>query len=127
MATILIVDDEEMIRSMLQQALTKDGHDIFIANNGKEAIETAQQQPLDLLITDLVMPVQNGLDLIMEIRKNHPDIPIVAISGGGGLESHFNYLSVAELIGAHSIFKKPLELSEFRRKIDELLARKSSK
>lgn len=121
MATILIADDEEMLRGMLRQALSKDGHEVLEASNGVEALNLSQSTHVDLIITDLVMPEKNGLDLIMELKKTHHNTPIFAISGGGGIETNYDYLSVAKLIGANSIFSKPIDLASFRHEIAKAL------
>ncbi len=125
MATVLIVDDEEMLRGMLRQALKKDGYDILEASNGNEALELSNTHEIDLLITDLVMPGKNGLDLIMELKKGQHNMPIIAISGGGGIDTNYDYLSVARLIGATSIFSKPIDLGQFRNTVSNLLKSKT--
>ena len=121
MAQILVVDDEDMLRAMLKQALTKDGHTVLEARNGLEALDVAKQNEIDLIITDLVMPEKNGLDLIMGLKNLKKNAPVLAISGGGGIDSNYDYLSVAKLIGATAVFSKPLDLSAFRSEVEKNL------
>lgn len=119
--TVLIVDDEEMIRAVLSQLLTKDGYNIVQAGDGDAAIKACTGQNIDLIITDLVMPTKNGIDLIMEIKRSQGNIPIIAISGGGGIKGTFDYLSVAKLIGAQEIFPKPIDFDKLRKSVVALL------
>lgn len=119
--TILIVDDEEMIRMVLQQLLTKEGYHVLQAEDGDGAVSVCHGQHVDLIITDLVMPKKNGIDLIMEIKKKQGNIPVIAISGGGGIRGSFDYLSVAKLVGAHEIFPKPLDLDGLKKATARLL------
>ncbi|MBI3772608.1 MAG: response regulator [Gammaproteobacteria bacterium] len=119
MAHILIVDDDPAILALLSEALLLDGYKVITATNGHEAKELCHHD-IGLIITDLVMPEQNGLDLIMDITRKYPNIPIIAISGGGGIKSNFfDYLSVAKLIGATHTFEKPFRICDLKYKIKE--------
>lgn len=122
MAKILVVDDEQNIRNILRESLKHEDHDIFEASTGQEASEVLASQAIDLVITDLVMPGKTGLDLIMEIKELHPDLTIIAISGGGGINGRFDYLPIAQLIGANNIIKKPFSINEIKRSVSDLLA-----
>ncbi len=122
MARILIVDDEQPIRQILLDALEIDKHEICEAGSGQEAMALVQEQVFDLLITDLVMPEKNGIDLIMEIKDKYPQMRIIAISGGGGITGRFDYLPIARLIGAGSILRKPFRLPEIRSMVRQVLA-----
>lgn len=122
MAKILVVDDEQNIRNILRESLKRDEHEIFEAGTGQEATEILSSQAIELVITDLVMPGKTGLDLIMEIKEKHPDLTIIAISGGGGINGRFDYLPIAELIGANNIIKKPFSINEIKKSVSDLLA-----
>ncbi len=124
MAKILIVEDEEQMRSVLREALERDNNEIIEARDGLEA--SSLYEGVDLIITDLVMPEKNGLDLIMEIKETRPDIPIIAISGGGGITGRFDYLPISKIVGAKSIFNKPFSLRELRDQVALLLHEKGS-
>lgn len=112
--TILIVDDEESLRTLLADALSGDKYAVIEAENGKQAAEILRKQTVDLLITDIVMPEQDGISLIMQLNDFAPDIPVIAISGGGGIQSGFDYLPVSKLIGANAVLRKPFKLNELR-------------
>jgi len=122
MAKILIVDDEQNIRNILCETLKKDEYEIFEASSGQEAIDILDSNAVDLMITDLVMPGKTGLDLIMEIKEKIPEINIIAISGGGGINGRFDYLPIAQLIGANNIIRKPFSMADIKKIVSDLLA-----
>ena len=96
---IIIIDDDDQIREMLKQMLAREGYEILTASNGKEGIRLYRERQTDLIITDIVMPEKDGLETIMELRKDFPEVKVIAMSGGGrnGPES---YLQVAKRLGA---------------------------
>jgi CheY-like chemotaxis protein len=113
MARILIIDDEDELRSMLRQMLEQAGHEVTEAVNGAEGIQIYERDAPDLIITDIIMPEKEGVETIIALRRANPDLPIVAISGGGRLEAT-DFLSMAKKLGARHTLAKP-----FRR--DQLL------
>ena len=98
MKRILVVDDEEQIRSMLTQMLEYEGFVVDTAANGEEAMDLITKHPYDLIITDMIMPVKDGLKLIMELMQDYPDQRILAISGGGAIKAE-RYLTMANYLG----------------------------
>jgi CheY-like chemotaxis protein len=120
MAGILLVEDDHDLRTMLKSSLQKGSHLIIEASDGKEALQKFKSLLIDLVITDLVMPEQDGIGLIMELKKLKPDIKIIAISGGGKA-GPANYLSIAETLGADAVFAKPFSLNSFQEKVEEIL------
>lgn len=121
MAGILLVEDDYDLRSMLKSSLEKGKNLIIEASNGREALNKFKSSLIDLVITDLVMPEQDGIGLIMELKKIKPDIKIIAISGGGKAGPS-NYLSIAETLGANAIFSKPFSVIAFQEKVDQILS-----
>ncbi len=122
MARVLVIDDEASIRLMLKETLEQDGHKIVEALNGEEALKMFGLDQFDLVITDLVMPRKNGIDLIMDIKHQAPNSRIIAISGGGGMSGRFDYLPIAELVGADAILSKPFMLQELKDTVSQILA-----
>ena len=114
MARILIIDDDEDVRTMLCVTLAQAGHTVIEARNGKEGLELFQHANADLLITDIVMPEKEGLEVLMELRKKHPPVKIIAISGG-------DYLHMAKLMGAAKVLAKPFSTNVLIEAFDELL------
>jgi len=120
MSNILVVDDDTSILVFIEQALSGE-HEIFTSETVAGAEKISKNTPIDLLIADLVIPEKNGIDMIMEFRKIHPDIKIIAISGGGGITGRFDYLPIAKLVGAIDTLKKPFTISELRTSINNVL------
>ena len=114
MARILLIDDDDSVRTMLCLTLTHFGHTVIEARNGKEGLELFQHANADLLITDIVMPEKEGLEVLMELRKKDPPVKIIAISGG-------DYLHMAKLMGAAKVLAKPFSTNVLIAAIDELL------
>ncbi|MDT8400885.1 MAG: response regulator [Bacteroidales bacterium] len=119
MAGILLVEDDNDLRMMLKDALEKRKHIITEASNGREALNKFKSPVTDLVITDLLMPEQDGIGLIMELRKMQPGIKIIAISGGGKIGPS-NYLNVAKTLGADAVFPKPFNLNSFIEEVEKL-------
>jgi len=95
---------------------------VLDAENGVEAVKICMDTNIDLLITDIVMPEKHGIDLIMELSEKLPDLPIIAISGGGGVTGRFDYLEIAPLVGANNVLRKPFQASELRQLVEGILA-----
>ncbi len=122
MATILVVDDEESVREMVSEVIRQCGHSVVTADSVAKAKVIFTSQAIDLVVTDLVMPEQSGIDLILEFRQIKADVKVLAISGGGGITGRFDYLPIASLVGAGAILKKPFSINEFSNKLEELLS-----
>ena len=121
MKTILVVDDDENIRNLIRDALENHEYHIYEACDGDDACNIIKSNQFDLIITDIVMPNKNGIELIMDMIKLKLDTPIIAISGGGGITGRFDYLPIAKLIGAVYIIEKPFDISFFRKTIAQAL------
>jgi len=111
--SILVADDEEDIRLLLEQWLKPLGHVVFLARNGPEALKVARGQVVDLLVTDILMPDGDGLMLIEGLKKTHPTTRVLAISGGGRYMDGQEYLRIAEGFGANAALMKPFNRDKF--------------
>jgi CheY-like chemotaxis protein len=120
MASILIIEDDVSVRALLKTLLARSGHSVREASDGQEGIHLFRTAPCDLVITDLIMPRKEGLETIIDLRQEFPDLKIIAISGGNR-DNRENYLKTAELCGASRIFHKPFKNTELLSAIDELL------
>ena len=121
MAQILIIDDEAPVRRFVARALEKQGHGLYEAADGGEALRILAARPIDLVITDLLMPETDGIETIMELRRLHPGIKIIAISGGGEYQSGTDFLKAAHALGANRTFLKPFEWTKLLPAVQELL------
>jgi DNA-binding response OmpR family regulator len=106
MARILLVDDNIDFRNVLTMVLKGDNHEVICAGNGNDALSSFNTMPVDLVITDLVMPDKEGLELIMELRRLSPTVKIVAMTGGGPQRAEA-YLSLARAFGVVKTLFKP--------------------
>jgi CheY-like chemotaxis protein len=120
MASVLIIDDDDMVRTMLLRTVTRGGHEAFGARDGVEGVARFREHPADLVITDIFMPNQEGLATIMELRRVTPDLKIIAISGGGARAS-LDVLPVAEALGAQKTLRKPFTPAEVMEAVNEVL------
>ncbi len=120
MATILLIDDDDLLRGALIQSLVKAGHKVIEASDGLQGCELARSLSVDLVLTDLVMPVQEGVETIMTLRRERPRLPIIAMSGG--VTNSKLYLEIAGKIGAKRMLPKPFLPRALLAMIDEILA-----
>jgi CheY-like chemotaxis protein len=121
MANILIIDDEQVLTSLLRELLESEGHIVLVAADGRTGMDLFAACSIDLVITDLLMPVQDGVEVIMHLRSQSPDLRILAMSGGGqyGLLS---LLDVAKKLGADGTILKPFTPQPFLDEVRRLLA-----
>jgi CheY-like chemotaxis protein len=120
MTHILLIDDDEQFRTMLRQLMERNGYEVTEASGGKEGIRLYRESPTDLVITDLIMPGKDGIETIQELKKEFPDIKVIAISGGGRLGPQ-DYLHLAKMLGARRTLTKPINLTELLKAIEEIL------
>ncbi len=116
--SILIVDDDAAVRKVLQTILEEAGHSVEVATNGREALDRMTLGGIDLMITDLVMPEQEGIETIKRLRKEHPDVKVIAMSGAFGGD----YLQIAGFMGAHSTLVKPIRMRTVLEAIEAVFA-----
>lgn len=106
MATILVIDDEAGIRSLVRSTLERVGHRVVEAADGRIGVQLAASETPDLIVTDMLMPEQEGLETIRELRRRGIRAPIIAMSGGGRT-ARMDFLNVAREFGANVVLKKP--------------------
>jgi DNA-binding NtrC family response regulator len=106
---ILVIDDEASIRDLIRSWLEREGFAVFEADNGRKGLEAHRRHPADVVICDLIMPEQEGIETIGHFAKEFPEVGIIAISGGGHIGAHA-YLAMAQQLGAWKIFAKPLDM-----------------
>ena len=105
MQRILIIDDDEQVRTLLRDILTFEGFSVIEAGDGAVGLKLYREQPTDLIMTDLIMPEKEGLETIMALRKEFPNVRIIAMSAGGS-RGH-SYLPTAKMLGAAQTLSKP--------------------
>ncbi|MGQ9619817.1 MAG: response regulator [Bacteroidales bacterium] len=122
---IMIVEDETEVREMLKDALSRKKYPLIEASNGKEALAKFKASLVDLVITDILMPDEDGLKVIMKLKEIKPSVKIIAISGGGKI-GPASYLNIAKALGADEIIAKPFSLKTLVSRIEELLSAQQS-
>lgn len=120
MPTVLVIDDDEMVRGLLARALKGARYEVIEAADGQEGLALARSHMPDLVVTDLVMPVQEGVETILTLRRERPRLPIIAISGG--VTNSRLYLDIAGKIGARHILPKPFTPKELLQLIEQVFA-----
>ena len=120
MARILVIDDEELARFTLREILEGAGHEVTEARNGNEGLSFQRAQHFDLVITDIIMPEKEGVETIIEIKRDFPDLPVIGISGGGRTRN-LDFLKLAKDYGADQILPKPFSESQLLDMVKEVL------
>lgn len=110
MPSILVVDDEPQIRRLVRETLEQAGYHVTEACDGKEALQQYRLAPADLVIMDILMPNQDGLETIVALRREFPDLKVMVITGGSDMIGTHNFLDIANMLGAHSTLQKPFEM-----------------
>lgn len=120
MATILIIDDEESIRNLLKEVLERANHHVLLARDGQEGLILYQQNKVDLVLMDILMPGTDGLEATLQLTREYLDVKIIAMSGAQGDR---NFLDVAKLFGARRVFEKPFDLDKLVQAVNEELVK----
>ncbi|MSU47904.1 MAG: response regulator [Opitutus sp.] len=119
MARILLIDDDRALRNVVAKSLGYAGHEVIQAEDGLQGIELSRATTVDLVITDLIMPVKEGVETIILLCREHPNLPVIAISGG--LSNSSTYLEIAAKIGARRVLPKPFTAQELIALVKEVL------
>jgi len=117
---ILVIDDEPSALDLLRRILESIGCEVVEARNGQEGLDLFRASPCDLVITDMVMPVKDGLQTILELRNENPQLPVIAISGGGTISKE-RYLAVAGYLERVVTIPKPFPLDAIIDAVESLL------
>ena len=117
---ILLIDDDDPVRSVMKQILEREGFEVLEASNGKEGLMIFKNDPTDLVITDLLMPEKDGMEIIIEIQKEYPNTKMIAVSGGGKIGAE-HYLKMAERTGARLTLRKPIDREKLLKAVYQVL------
>jgi len=121
MGDILIIDDDRDVRQALRAAVEMAGHTVSTASNGLDGLKKLREHAFDVVVTDLVMPDMEGIETIQALKKQHPGVRIIAVSGGGQYADGTTYLSMARSLGADETMSKPLSVWDLNDRIAALL------
>lgn len=110
MPSVLVIDDEEQVRQLIRETLEEAGYEVQEARDGKEGLDHYRTKPADLVIMDILMPGQDGLESIMTLRREFPASRVIAMTGGSDMIGILNFLDVAKMLGASRTLQKPFEM-----------------
>ena len=120
MARVIVIDDEELMRELMRQLLEIDNHLVEEAPDGEAGLVLQQENPADLVITDMALPGRDGLSVIAAIKKEFPNTKVIAVSGAGNLLAEELFQEAQEL-GVSDTFSKPFDVREMMCGITEIL------
>jgi len=120
---ILVVDDEEGARELFSTILTDEGYEVTLADDGKEALTLFKNTPFNLVITDIKMPVMDGLQLLQEIRKSGSKTDVIMVTAYGEVESYLKAMS----LGAAEYINKPIRIKELKRIVYKVLTEQKAR
>lgn len=121
MARILVIDDDEFVRGLMARLLGRQGHTVTCAPDGAAGLEAFRQGRYDLIITDIIMPEMEGIEFIVNLREEDPEVPLMAISGGSDGTGPGAPLHDARLLGADATLAKPFEVDILIDTVEALL------
>jgi len=121
MTRILVIDDEELARFTIREILETADFEVDEAENGRVGIDKQKATPFDLIITDIIMPEKEGVETIIDLKQEFPDLKIIAISGGGRTRN-LDFLKLSERFGAAKILAKPFTEGQLLEAVNDVLA-----
>lgn len=121
MANILVIDDNPEFREILRRHLETTGHSVALAENGEQGLKVLERGGFDIVLTDILMPQRDGVEVLREAKRRWPRLPVIAISGGGWIGAN-ELLSMAEKLGADQVLQKPVRRDDLFQAVDEALS-----
>jgi CheY-like chemotaxis protein len=118
---VLVIDDDILVRRTISRILQHGGYEVTLAEDGAKGVAKFRSERPDLVITDIIMPEQEGIETIIQLLRDNPAARIIAVSGGGRLGS-MDFLTVANKLGAAAILRKPFEPAELLGCVERALA-----
>jgi two-component system, chemotaxis family, chemotaxis protein CheY len=120
MKQILVIDDDEKIRGIFKRFLSGHGYAVVCAEDGREGLRLLEANAPDLVITDIMMPYTDGLEVVLSMREKHPDTPVIAISGGM-TSVPMDFLPMVKKFGACKVLYKPVVLADLLASVEDVL------
>ena len=122
MAHICLIDDDQGIRDTLTRILRRLGHEVKPAGNGREGLDLVAKNKFQIVITDIIMPEVEGIEVVRSIRQSDPDMQVIAMSGGGRV-GNTDFLKMARSLGANELVYKPVTKTQFMEALNKCLER----
>jgi CheY-like chemotaxis protein len=114
----LVIDDDELVRATVTSILESAGYAVVQAGDGQHGLKLFHKHPVDLVITDILMPLKEGIETILEIRQRSPEVRIIAMTGGGSIGAA-PILDAAQQLGADAVLSKPFSKADLLGKIEK--------
>lgn len=126
MSRILVVDDDKLFSALMRRALEQRGHHIVLTEDAKTGRAALAAEEFDVIVCDIILPDENGLHVLRDVRANYPALATIAISGGksAGRRVHIDVLHLAQTMGTDAVVKKPFELTSFVSTVESTLQQK---
>jgi DNA-binding response OmpR family regulator len=121
MPRVLVIDDNRDMRELMRVILEGVGYSVDLAEDGEVGLRAQRTRPADVVITDIFMPNQDGLEIIVRLRVEYPEVKVLVVSGGGARVKGSGYLTTAREIGAHAVLPKPFEQQDLLLAVRALL------
>ena len=121
MARILIIDDNDQFREMLQEMLSQAGYEVLVASDGSAGVGIYREKRPDLIITDVIMPEKDGAEVIFELQKEFPGIKIIVMTGGGQVDAQAYLKSIVAYSNVKHAFEKPFAMDELLETVKEVV------
>ena len=118
---VLLIDDEPMVRKIVRKMLERSGHHVTEAENGRFGLEQLKRDSFDLVITDIIMPEVEGVELVVAVSQQYPNTKTIVMSGGGRT-GNVDFLDVATKLGASAALQKPFTHADLLKAIDQSFA-----
>jgi len=119
MSRILVVDDDDRFRGIVQEMLSRAGYEVLVASDGQEGVDIYREQTPDLVITDVIMPEKDGAEVIFELQKEFPDIKMIVMTGGGQGEADTYLKSITAYSNVKHSFQKPFAMDDLLKAVKE--------
>lgn len=120
MPRILVIDDNAEFGRILQAHLTAHGHKVVTAKDGEQGLALIEQESFDIVLTDILMPQRDGIEVLRQVKQRWPGLPVIAVSGGGWIKAG-DLLEMAERLGADRVLQKPVRRDDLLAAVDALL------
>lgn len=120
MASILVIDDNPEFREILRLHLEANGNRTVLTDNGEQGLMVLERGGIDIVLTDILMPQRDGVEVLREAKRRWPGLPVIAISGGGWIKAT-ELLGMAERLGADNVLQKPVRRDDLIKAVDAAL------
>jgi DNA-binding NtrC family response regulator len=121
MATILVIEDDDRFRGVLQEMLSRAGYEVLLAPDGQKGVELYREKHPDLVITDVIMPEKDGAEVIFDLQKEFPGIKIIVMTGGGQGDAQTYLRSIKAYSDVKHAFEKPFAMDKLLEAVKELV------